>query len=155
MVNQWQESSQTSVTPGPASVHTRQSGQRIPIGVVALVLLGAVLLAAGAVISLWKPGMLVSPQDAINGAVQVYAGYTAARDAGLAIMLVALLSIGARRALGHLMALVGLIQLVDTAIDLVEHRWAVAPGVLVLGILFLVAATRLCETPVWKRSAWI
>ena len=154
MTNQWQDSSQTSAGHGSAPVHSRQTGQRLPAWVVALVLLGAALLAAGAVISLWKPGMLVSPKDAINGAVQVYAGYTAARDAALAILLIALLGIGARRALGQLMALISLIQWIDTAIDLLEHRWTVAPGVFVLGILFLFAATRLCGTPAWKRSAW-
>ena len=154
MANQRHAASQGSAEPLPALDGLRQTGQRIPVWVTVLVLVGAALLAAGAIISLGKPGMLVSPQSAINDAVKVYAGYTAARDAGLAILLVALLSMGARRALAQLMVLLGLIQLIDTAIDLVEQRWAVAPGVLVLGILFLLAAARLCGAPFWKRSAW-
>jgi hypothetical protein len=154
MANQWQQSSPTSSGREPVPGRARQSAQSIPVWVAILALLGAALLSAGAVISLWRPGMLVSSTDAINGAVKVYAGYTAARDAGLAALLVVLLSIGARRALGQLLVLIGLIQLFDTAIDLVEQRWTVAPGVLVLGILFLFAATRLCGAPFWKRAAW-
>jgi hypothetical protein len=155
MANQSQESLPVSTGPRPDPGRHRQDGQSIPVWVASLTLLGAALLSAGAVISLWRPGMLASPNDAINSAVKVYAGYTAARDAGLAALLVVLLSLGARRALGQLLVLIGLIQLFDTAIDLVEQRWTVAPGVFVLGILFLLAAARLCGAPFWRRAVWI
>jgi hypothetical protein len=134
--------------------HSSRNTPSIPAWIAAVSLLGAALLSAGTIISLWKPGMLVPPTDAIHGAVKVYAGYTAARDAGLAALLITLLSIGARRALSQLLVLLGLIQLFDTAIDLVEQRWTVAPGVFVLGIVFLFAAARLCRAPFWKREAW-
>ncbi len=111
-------------------------------------------MAAGGVIALVHPVMLVSPHDEINGAVRVYAGYLASRNLVLAIMLLATLGLGARVALANLMMLTGFIQLVDACIDGVEGRWAVVPGVIVFGIVFFVGAARLCRHPFWKRQAW-
>ena len=126
----------------------------IPLWTRLIALLGTLLSLAGGIISLLNPAMLTGPHDAINNAVHVYAGYTAARDLAVAALLLWLLAISARRALGQLMFLVALIQLIDTAIDCAEARWPVAPGVLILGILFLFAATKLIG-PFWKREAWI
>jgi hypothetical protein len=109
----------------------------------------------GAIVSLVNPAMLVSPHDSINGAVHIYAGYVASRDAALAIMMVAMLIFGLRRALGNLMALVALIQFLDVVIDCFELRSTVAAGVFVLGLLFLAAAAQLSASPFWKREAWI
>jgi hypothetical protein len=120
----------------------------------AVVLLGVVLTAMGGVIALVHPVMLVSPHDEINGAVHIYAGYLAARNLALAGMLLALLLIGARRALGNLVAIVGLIQLFDFCMDVGEGRWVVAPGVAVLGLILLIAAARFSGAPFWKAEAW-
>jgi len=119
-----------------------------------VVLLGVVLTAMGAVIALVHPVMLVSAHDEINGAVHIYAGYLAARNFVLAGMLLVLLIVGARRALGNLVAIVGLIQLVDAVMDVAEGRWAVAPGVFVFGVLFLFAAARFSGAAFWKLGAW-
>ena len=119
-----------------------------------IVVLGALLTAAGAVIALTYPAMLVSPRDEINGAVRILAGYLAARNLGLAGALLALLAIRAKRALGQLLALFGFIQFIDTAIDCFEERWTVVPGVLILGTVFLLGAARLSAHPLWKRQAW-
>jgi hypothetical protein len=119
-----------------------------------VVLLGALLMAAGAVIALVHPAMLVAPQDEINGAALIYAGYMASRNLALAVMLVALLGLGARRALGSLMVVVALVQVLDAFIDCTERRWAIVPGVLVIGVVFLIAAARLCGHPFWKAAAW-
>jgi hypothetical protein len=120
------------------------------------VILGAMLTVLGAVIALVHPAMLVSPHDEINRAVQIYAGYMAARNLALAFMLVALLVVGARRSLGNLMVLVGLIQLLDGCMDVYEGRWVVVPGVLIFGLIFLIGATRLSDgNPFWKLRAWI
>jgi hypothetical protein len=127
---------------------------RIPWVLRLIVILGALLNAMGAAIALTNPAMLVSPQDPINGAVHIYAGYLAARNLALALVLVALLALGARRALGNLMAFAGLIQLLDAGMDLAEKRWAVMPGVLVLGVVFLVAAAYLSGNPFWRAEAW-
>jgi hypothetical protein len=53
-----------------------------------------------------------------------------------------------------MMVLVGLIQILDVIMDCIEGRWAIAPGVLVLGILYLIAAARVSGAPFWRRAAW-
>lgn len=125
-----------------------------PWWVKAIVILSIALTLMGGFIALIRPEMLVSPQDAINGAVRIYAGYLAARSFGIAIVLAALILVGARRALSNLMALTGFIQLLDFCIDAAEQRWTVAPGVLVLGLLCLIAAARLAGRPFWRLAAW-
>jgi hypothetical protein len=120
-----------------------------------IVIPGALLTGAGGIIALVHPSMLVSPGDQINGAVHIYAGYLAARNLAISLLLLTLLFIGARRALGNLMVLVGLIQLLDTCMDVAEGRWAIIPVVLVLGLAFLWSAARLSEGyPFWRIEAW-
>jgi len=126
----------------------------IPWWIRIVVCLGALLLAAGAGIALVHPAMMVDPQDAINGAVHIYAGYLASRNLALAVMLVALLLLSAKRALGNLMVLVALVQLLDAGIDFAERRWQIVPGVLVIGIVFVVAAARLSGYAFWRSGAW-
>lgn len=125
----------------------------IPLWARLVAVLGAVLSLAGGIISLLNPVLLTGPHDVINNAVRVYAGYTAARDLAVAILLFLLVLLGARRALGQLLFLVALIQFIDTIINCSEARWTVAPGVLILGVLFFSAATRLIG-PFWKPSSW-
>ncbi|HEY0760504.1 MAG TPA: hypothetical protein VGD59_14730 [Acidisarcina sp.] len=117
-------------------------------------LLGAILMALGGILALVHPAMLASPHDAMNGAVHVYAGYTASRNLVISALLFAMLLAGARASLGSLMVLVGLTQIADAFIDCFEGRWPIVPGVLVLGVLFLAAAARLSGHPFWKRAAW-
>jgi hypothetical protein len=126
----------------------------IPWWVALIVVLGALLTAVGAVVALVHPVMLVSPHDEITSAVRVYAGYLVARNAAIALMLLALLLIGARRALGNLMVLVGLIQIFDVCMDIAEARWTIVPGILLFGVLFLIAAAKLSGHAFWKIEAW-
>src|SRR5271154_4788762 len=91
---------------------TQSSGGRssgvspsVPWWVTVVVLIGAVLMAAGGIIALVNPAMLVSPQDQINGAVHIYAGYLASRNLCIAFMLLALLAMRATRPLSYLMVL--------------------------------------------------
>lgn len=138
----------------PILAHTAPSATSTPIPwwLRAIVILGAVLLAIGALLALFQPAMLVSPNDEINGAVHIYAGYFASRNLALAIMLVALLSLTAKHALSNMMALVALVQLLDAAIDCVEGRWILVPGVVLLGLLFLIGAVRLTGYPFWQSQ---
>jgi hypothetical protein len=141
----------------PKAIENAVHAQRraIPWWLGAVVILGAILTATGAVIALVHPAMLVSPHDEINGAVHIYAGYMAARNIALAFMLVALLAVGARRALGNLMVVVGFIQLLDACMDVVEGRWTVAPGVLIFGLVFLIGAAWFSGGyTFWKIEAW-
>lgn len=119
-----------------------------------IVVVGALLMATGAVVALLHPAMLVSPRDEINGAVHIYAGYFASRNLGLAIMLVAVMSLRARGMLNTLMLLTALTQLLDAGIDCLEGRWVVVPGVVVIGLLFFVGAARLSRYPFWRPGAW-
>ena len=110
----------------------------------AVVVLCAVLTGMGAGIAWFKPGMLLQPGSEITMAVRTYAGYLTSRNLILALMPLILMVSGARRALGNLLAMLGLIQVVDCIVDCLEARWTIAPGVLVLGMILLIAASRLC-----------
>lgn len=139
----------------PAAVSAATENEiAIPWWVCLIVILGALLTGMGAVIALVHPAMLVSPQDEINGAVRIYAGYLASRNVALALLLLVLLFLKARRALGNLMVLVGFIQLLDVCMDCAEGRWTIVPGVLVFGLVFLFAASRLSGYPFWRLKAW-
>jgi hypothetical protein len=129
--------------------HKRKQ-QATPWWLVATVILGAFLLSAGALIALVRPAMLVSPQAQINGAVHVYAGYLVSRNLALAAMLLATLSMRARGALGTLMVLTACIQFLDAGIDAMEGRWSLVPGVLVLAVVFSIAAAWLSRYTFWK-----
>ena len=118
---------------------------RTPWWVTAIVILGALLMAMGAAIALVQPSRLVSPHDEINGAVHIYAGYFASRALALSILLVAALVLRARAMLQSLMLLTVVIQALDLVMDCLEQRWAVLPGVVVLGLLFLAGWARLAR----------
>jgi hypothetical protein len=118
-----------------------------------VVVIGALLMAAGGIIALVNPAMLASPHDQINDAVHVYAGYFACRNLCIAAMLLVLL-IMRSRALAQLMLLTAFIQIVDAVLDCMEGRWLIVPGVLILGLLFFVAAARLSRHTFWRAEAW-
>ena len=135
--------------------HSSLSGSgALPWWLRTIVLVGAILMATGALIALLHPVMLVSPHDEINGAVHVYAGYFASRNLGLAIMLVAAMTLRARGMLSTLMLLTAFIQLLDAGIDCLEGRWVVVPGVVLIGLMFSVGAARLSRYPFWRLEAW-
>lgn len=79
--------------------------------------------------------------------MQIYAGYLASRNLTIAAFLIVALIIGARQMLSSLLLLTAFIQLMDAGIDGIEGRWAIAPGVLVLGILFLLTGRRISGFP--------
>ena len=126
----------------------------IPWWLRTIVVAGALLMVTGALIALLHPVLLVSPHDEINGAVHIYAGYLASRNLGLAIMLVAAMSLRATGMLNTLMLLTAFTQLLDAGIDCLEGRWVVIPGVVLIGLLFFVGAARLSRYPFWRLEAW-
>jgi hypothetical protein len=145
-----------STRPSPlTNLRTAQLATNpLPWWLQTIVLAGSFLMAAGALISLLNPAMLVSPHDEINAAVHIYAGYLFSRNAALAILLVASMLFRARGTLNTLILLTAFIQLLDAAVDCMEGRWVVVPGVLVFGLLFLLASVRLSGHPFWRREAW-
>jgi len=116
--------------------------------------MGVALLSAGAAVGMARPGMLVGAQQETSAAVGILAGYFVARNLGLAVMLLVAMSLRARGMLNGLLLLTGLVQILDVAMDCVEGRWAVVPGVLVLGILFFCAAAGISGRPFWRMGAW-
>ena len=117
-----------------------------------IVLLGALLMGAGALIALLNPAMLVSPHDEINAAVHVYAGYLFSRNAALAILLVASMIRRAKGTLNTLILLTAFVQLLDAAVDCMEGRGVLVPGVLIFGLLFLLASARLAGHRFWRKG---
>ena len=126
----------------------------IPGWVRAIVIVGALLMAAGAIIALVNPALLVGPHDPITGAVRIYAGYLTSRNLTIAAMLLAAMTLRAPGMLNSLMLLTGFIQWVDAIVDCLEGRWVVAPGVIVIGALFLLASARVSGYPFWTSAAW-
>ena len=141
-----------------ATAETTLAGSRVhgalPSWVSVSVILGALLMVMGAVIALIHPAMLVSTDAQMNEAARVYAGYLVSRNLALAVLLVAALGTRARAALRSLMVLTALIQIFDAAIDCVERRWPLVPGVAVFAIVFFLGAARLSDYPLWKLAAW-
>jgi hypothetical protein len=149
-------SGETGKQGAPAKISPLlNSGTTLPLWVQAVVALGAALMAMGAVIALVHPGMLVAPGEQINGAVRVYAGYLVSRNFALAAFLLLSLGLRARGMLNSLVLLTACIQILDAGIDGFEGRWAIVPGVLVFGVMFLVVSARLCGYPFWRAAAWL
>lgn len=126
---------------------------KIPWWAASVAILAAVLCALGGVIALAQPAMLAPPQSQINSAVHVYAAYMAARNFAIAVALTGFVLLRARHALAVLVGFAGLVQLLDVVFDCFEARWAIIPGVLFLGLLYLVTATRLAPFSSWREEA--
>jgi hypothetical protein len=130
----------------------RTAGISSWVGVIVVV--GALLMATGAILALFDPVMLVAPHDTINGAVRIYAGYLASRNMAMAVLLIVLLCLRARHSLANLMVLVAFVQVLDAGVDCFEGRWMIAPGVLLLGLVFIAGARRISGYPFWRIEAW-
>jgi hypothetical protein len=144
--------SEWETSPDFATQHLRSSSPSWWLQTAVVV--GALLMGSGGAIALFHPAMLAPPGNEINGAVQVYAGYFAARNLTLAILLLVVICLRARQTLNAMLLVVGFIQLFDAALDIVEGRWFLVPGVTILAVLFLVGASRLSGSPFWKIGAW-
>ncbi len=134
-------------------LRTARSGEHIPLWVSIAVIIGALLCAAGAVISKVDPTLLTNGV-LIPDAARVYTDYLFARNISLAIMLLLLLTARARRMLGGFMVLMALIQCFDVLNDLASRDFLLVPGLLVFAIVFLVGASQLFGQGFWHISAW-
>lgn len=126
----------------------------LPRWVTAIVILGALLTAAGGIIALAHPETLLGPGDHMNQAAHVYAGYLVSRNLALAVVLLAVLALRARSALVGLMVYTALAQLIDAIVDAATGRAALLPVVLVFAAAFLVGAARLSGQAWWKADGW-
>jgi hypothetical protein len=136
------------------AVLSSNSTVSLPLWLSGSVILGALLMASGGIIALFRPAMLVSPNAEISSAVRVYAGYLVARNIPLAIMLLVMLGLRARNVLSSLMVLTAFIQLLDAGMDCIEGRWTLVPGVLIFAVVFFLGAARVSGQPFWKLAAW-
>jgi hypothetical protein len=134
-------------------LETSQLIARIPLWVSIVVIVGALLSAAGAVISKVDP-MLLANGNPITDATHVYADYVFARSLALAAMLLFLWALRARHMLAGFMVLIALIQIVDVIDDLARGVFLLAPGLLVFAIIFLLGAWRLFGQGIWRVDAW-
>ena len=130
-----------------------QTVRGIPLWVAIVVVLGALLTATGAVISKVDPTMLTNGGP-MTDAARVYADYLFARNLSLAIMLLLLLALKARRMLAGFMVLIALIQVLDVINDLIRGDYLLAPGLLVFAIVFSAGASRLFGRAIWRAEAW-
>lgn len=130
-----------------------ETGSKYPWWIVVVVILGALLTAIGAIISKVDPAILTNGGP-ITDAVRVYADYLFARNLPLAVMLLLLLAIRARRMLAGFMVLTSLIQFVDVLNDLARGNFLLVPGLLVFATVFLLGAWRLFGQAVWHVDAW-
>ena len=135
------------------SSDSTEVGSKYPWWISIAVMLGALLLASGAVISKVDPSLLANG-DHITAATRVFADYTFARDLPLAFMLLFLLAIRARRILAGVMVLIALIQILDMINDLVRGDFLLVPVVLAFAIVFLVGASKVFGQPVWHVDPW-
>ena len=145
----------TSGVPSPASdLKTPQSVAHIPLWVSIVVILGALLTLISAVMSKVDPTLLTNGNPMTDSA-RIYAGYMFARDLALAVMLLLLLGVRARRMLAGFMVLTVLIQLIDGVNDLFRGTFLLfLPVVFVFAIVFLLAAGRLLGRAIWHVDAW-
>ena len=68
----------------------QKTGARASWWIRIVVIVGALLMGTGAVLSLVDPAMLVGRESQMNGAAQVFAGYFAARNLAMAGLLLVL-----------------------------------------------------------------
>ena len=133
---------------------TPQSVARFPLWVSIVVILGALLILTSAVISKVDPTLLTNGNP-MSDSARIYASFMFARDLSLAVMLLLLLIVRARRILAGFMVLTVLIQFVDIVNDLFRGTFLLGlPVVFVFAIVFLLAAGRLFGRAIWHVDAW-
>lgn len=142
-----------SVQSQTDDLKTPQSVVHFPLWVFIVVILGALLTITGAVISKVDPTLLTNGSP-MTEAARVYADYLFARNLALAVMLLFLLVVKARRMLAGFMVLVAFIQIVDVGDDLARGALLLVPGLLLFAIVFLVGAWRLFGQAFWHVDAW-
>src|SRR5207248_3278129 len=136
----------------PSTIPATAPSPVIPRWVAATACLGILLLAAGAMIALIQPSLLLSPDDQVTHGVKVYGDYLFSRNLAIAVLLAAALAARARPQLAALMALTALIQLLDIVLDAATARWVLIPGLVVFVAAFTLGATRLTNQHPWHAQ---
>ena len=130
-----------------------QSFVHIPQWISIVVILGALLTATCAIISKVDPTLLTNGSP-MTDAARVYADYLFARNLPLAVMLLFLLAVNARRMLAGFMVLTAFIQLVDVINDLARGAFLLVPGLIIFAAVFVIGAWQLFGQAIWNVEAW-
>src|SRR5437764_15202669 len=126
-------STQSNDSIQAGDLRTPESTTRIPWWVSAVVILGACLTAAGAVISKVDPTLLTNGSP-MTDAARVYADYMFARNLPLALMLLVLLAMRSRWMLAGFMVLTTLTQVFDVVDDLTSGAYLPFPCLLLFKV---------------------
>ncbi|MGH3124673.1 MAG: hypothetical protein ACRDND_27135 [Streptosporangiaceae bacterium] len=102
-----------------------------------IVILGAVLTATGAVLAIFASG------EHLNTAGHNYADYFITRNLAVAVMLLVMLALRARRVLAALMILTALTQFLDAVTAIATGRPGLVPIDLIFAAVFTFGAARL------------
>ena len=119
-----------------------------PWWLVTIIVAGALLTATGGALALHPGG------EHLNTAGQNYAEYFATRNLAIAVMILAMLGLRARRALGALMVVTALIQTLDAVTASLTGRFGLVPIDLVYAAGFLIGAAYLAGQPLWRAATW-
>lgn len=128
------------ITAEPSPVATTRTW---PWWLTAIVILGALLIATGAVLAIFASG------EHLNTAGQNYADYFITRNVALAVMLLVMLTLRARRVLAALMILTALIQFLDAVTAIATGRLGLVPIDLAFAAVFAFGAARLSGPRPW------
>jgi hypothetical protein len=136
--------------PPPSAYHQPSQGESgpsvtrpVPRWLIALVIVGALLTAAGAALA------LLPSAEHLNAAGHHYADYFVTRNFALSLALLASLARRGWRVLAGLMTLTALIQSFDAVTALATGQFGLVPVDLVFAGLFLVGAARLSGHVIW------
>jgi hypothetical protein len=117
--------------------------RRVPRWLIALVIAGALLVAAGAAMA------LLPSAEHLNAAGHHYADYFVTRNFALSLVLLVTLARRAWRVLPALMTLTALIQSFDAVTAVATGQFGLVPIDLVFAGLFLLGAARLSGHGIW------
>jgi hypothetical protein len=117
--------------------------RRVPRWLIALVIAGALLAAAGAAMA------LLPSAEHLNAAGHHYADYFVTRNFALSLVLLVTLARRAWRVLPALMTLTALIQSFDAVTAVATGQFGLVPIDLVFAGLFLLGAARLSGHGIW------
>ncbi len=115
---------------------------------ISIVTLGALLTAAGGLLAIHPAG------EHLSAAGQNYANYFLTRNLAMAVLLLIMLTLRARRVLIGLMILTAFIQALDAVTAAVTARLGLVPIDLAFTAAFLIGAAHLSDRPLWRTTAW-
>lgn len=132
-----------SARPATAELSPTVTTRTWPWWLTVIVIIGALLTATGAVLAIFASG------EHLNTAGHNYADYFITRNLAVAVMLLVMLALRARRVLAALMILTALIQFLDAVTAIATGRLGLVPIDLIFAAVFTFGAARLSDWRPW------